>query len=71
MKHYLRFEGWIRRGPSVAVITGVVVVLIGWGMSLLTRFSVVKTANAASAVSEPGHACSFECMGGRLLRAER
>jgi thiol-disulfide isomerase/thioredoxin len=48
MKHYLRFEVWIRRAPSVAVITGVVVVLTGWGTGLLTRFSVVKTANAAS-----------------------
>jgi hypothetical protein len=48
MKHYLRFEVWIRRAPSVAVITGVVVVLTGGGTGLLTRFSVVKTANAAS-----------------------
>jgi thiol-disulfide isomerase/thioredoxin len=48
MKHYLRFEVWIRRAPSVALITGVVVVLTGWGTGLLTRFSVVKTANAAS-----------------------
>jgi len=48
MKHYLRFEPWIRRAPSVAVITGVVVVLTGLGTGLLTRFSVLKTANAAS-----------------------
>ena len=48
MKHYLRFEAWIRRAPTVAVITGIVIVLVGWGMGLLTRFSVVKTANAAS-----------------------
>jgi len=48
MKHYLRFEVWIRRAPSVAVITGVVVVRTGWGTGLLTRFSVVRTANAAS-----------------------
>src|SRR5271168_861971 len=48
MKRYLRFEGWIRRAPSVALITGVAVVLMGWGMNLRTRFSVVKTANAAS-----------------------
>jgi thiol-disulfide isomerase/thioredoxin len=48
MKHYLRFEAWIRRAPSVAVIMGLVVVLTGWGTGLLTRFSVVKTANAAS-----------------------
>jgi thiol-disulfide isomerase/thioredoxin len=48
MKHYLRLEAWVRRGPSVAVMTGVVVVLIGWGMGLLTRFSVVKMANATS-----------------------
>src|SRR5579863_4567459 len=48
MKNFLRFEDWIRRAPSVAVITGVVVVLTGWGTGLLTRFSVVKTANAAS-----------------------
>jgi thiol-disulfide isomerase/thioredoxin len=48
MKHYLSFEVWRRRAQSVAVITGVVVVLTGWGTGLLTRFSVVKTANAAS-----------------------
>ncbi|WP_263355427.1 redoxin domain-containing protein [Acidicapsa acidisoli] len=48
MKHYLRFEAWNRRAPSVALITGVAVVLIVWGTGLLTRFSVVKTANAAS-----------------------
>ena len=47
MKHYLRFEAWIRRAPTVAVITGVVIVLMGWGMGLLTRFSIVK-ANAAA-----------------------
>lgn len=48
MKHHLRLETWIRRAPSVAAITGIVVVLIGWGMGLLTKFSVVKAANAAS-----------------------
>ena len=48
MEHYLRREAWVRRAPSVAVITVVLVVLTGWGMGLLTRFSDVKTANAAS-----------------------
>src|SRR5579863_8304922 len=48
MKNFLRFEDWIRRAPSVAVITGALVVLTGWGTGLLTRFSVVETANAAS-----------------------
>ena len=48
MNHYLRFEAWIHRALSVAVITGVVVVLTGLGTGLLTRFSIVKTANAAS-----------------------
>jgi thiol-disulfide isomerase/thioredoxin len=48
MKYYLRFEACIRRAASAAVITGIVVVLIGFGTRLLTRFSVVKTANAAS-----------------------
>jgi thiol-disulfide isomerase/thioredoxin len=48
MKNYLRFEKWVRRAPSVAVIMGVVVVLTGWSTGLLTSFSVVKTANAAS-----------------------
>lgn len=48
MKLYLRFEAWVLRAPNVAVITGVVVVLIGWGMGLLTRVSIVNTANAAS-----------------------
>src|SRR5579863_2275502 len=48
MKTYLHFEEWVRRAPSVAVIMGVVVVLTGWGTGLLTSFSVVKTANAAS-----------------------
>ena len=48
MKNYLHFEEWVRRAPSVAVIMGVVVVLTGWSTGLLTRFSVVKTANAAS-----------------------
>ena len=45
MKYDLRFEIWIRRAWAVAMITGVVVVLIGWGM---TRFKVVRTVNAAS-----------------------
>ena len=36
MQHYLRFEAWIRRAPSVALMTGVIVVLMGWGMGLLT-----------------------------------
>src|SRR5580700_5157449 len=48
MKNYLHFEEWVRRAPSVAVITGVVVVLTGWITGSLTSFSVVKTANAAS-----------------------
>jgi thiol-disulfide isomerase/thioredoxin len=48
MKNYLYFEEWVRRAPSVAVIMGVVVVLTAWGTGLLTRFSVVKAANAAS-----------------------
>jgi thiol-disulfide isomerase/thioredoxin len=47
MKHCLRFEACIRRASSMAVIAGAVVVLTGWGTGLLTRFSVVKTANAA------------------------
>lgn len=46
MKHYLRFEAWIRRASSVAVIA--VVAFAGWGTGLLARLSVVKTANAAS-----------------------
>src|SRR5580658_10702354 len=46
MKHYLRFETWIRRASRVAVITGVV--LTGWGTGSLTGFSAVKMANAAS-----------------------
>ena len=48
MKHYSRLEAWVRRASSVAVITGVVVLVTGWGMGLLTRLSLVKTANAAS-----------------------
>jgi thiol-disulfide isomerase/thioredoxin len=48
MKHYFRLDVWVRRASSVAVVTGVVVVLTGWGTSSLTRFSVVETASAAS-----------------------
>jgi thiol-disulfide isomerase/thioredoxin len=48
MKHCLHFETWIRRVQSAAVITGIIAVLIGFGKRLLTRFSVVKTADAAS-----------------------
>jgi thiol-disulfide isomerase/thioredoxin len=48
MKHFLRLEAWVRRAPSVALITGVVVVLTGWGTGLLAGFSAVKMANAAS-----------------------
>jgi len=47
MKYHLRFEAWIRRALSVAVITGVGV-LTGWGTGLLTTFSVVRTAKAGS-----------------------
>jgi len=48
MKHYLRVEAWIRRALSAAVVTGVVVAVIGWGTGLLTKFSVVRTAKADS-----------------------
>ena len=48
MKPYLHFEEWVRRAPSAAVIIGIVVVLTGWSTGLLTSFSVVKMANAAS-----------------------
>jgi thiol-disulfide isomerase/thioredoxin len=48
MKHYLRFEAWIHRALGVVLITGVVVVLTGWGKGLLTKFSVVKAAKADS-----------------------
>ena len=47
MKHYLRLKVWIRRASSVAVITGAVVVLTGWGTDLLTRLSVVETDEGA------------------------
>ena len=39
---------WIRRALGVAVITGVVVLVMGWRTDLLTKFSVVKTAKADS-----------------------
>lgn len=48
MKHYLRFQAWIRRASSVAVIMGVVVVLKGLGTDLVTKSSVVKAAKADS-----------------------
>jgi|SRR5579871_457381 len=48
MKHYWRLEAWIRRASSVAVITVIVVLVTGWSAGLLTRLSIVKTANAAS-----------------------
>jgi len=34
MKHYLHLEAWIRRAVSMALITGVVVVLIESGTGL-------------------------------------
>ena len=48
MKHDLRLKAWIRRVLIVAVITGVVVVLTGWGTGLLTTLSLVKMAKADS-----------------------
>jgi thiol-disulfide isomerase/thioredoxin len=48
MKHHLRLKAWIRRVLIVAVITGVVVVLTGWGTGLLTTLSLVKMAKADS-----------------------
>ena len=45
---FLSLLVWIRRALGVAVITGAVVVVMGWRTDLLTKFSVVKTAKADS-----------------------
>jgi thiol-disulfide isomerase/thioredoxin len=57
MKHHSRFEIWICSTLTVAVITGVVVVLAGWAAELRTTFSVVKTAKADSQpfLDDEGH----------------
>jgi thiol-disulfide isomerase/thioredoxin len=46
VKRSLSFEVWIRRGLSAAVIMGVVAIVLGWEMSLLTKFSFPNTTKA-------------------------
>jgi thiol-disulfide isomerase/thioredoxin len=48
MKQYFHFESWIRRALGVAAITGILVVVTGWGTDSLKKFSFVKTVNADS-----------------------
>jgi cytochrome c biogenesis protein CcdA len=45
MKHGLGAEEWVRRGLGFAVVTGVVIIALGWDTRLLSQFTFLNTAN--------------------------
>jgi cytochrome c biogenesis protein CcdA/thiol-disulfide isomerase/thioredoxin len=45
MKRGLGAEEWLRRGLGVAVLTGVVVIALGWDTRFLSQFTFLSTAN--------------------------
>ncbi len=46
MKRGLGAEEWLRRGLGLAVVTGVVVIAMGWDTRFLSQFSFLNTASA-------------------------
>lgn len=46
MKRGLGAEEWLRRGLGMAVVTGVVVIALGWDTRFLSQVSYLNTANA-------------------------
>lgn len=45
MKRGLGAEEWVRRGLGIAVVTGVVVIALGWDTKFLAQFSFISTVN--------------------------
>ncbi|CAH1903832.1 Cytochrome c biogenesis protein CcdA [Candidatus Nitrotoga sp. HW29] len=45
MKRGLGAEEWVRRGLGIAVVTGVVVIALGWDTRFLAQFTYLNTAN--------------------------
>ncbi len=46
MKRGLGAEEWVRRGLGIAVVTGVVVIALGWDTRFLSQFNFLNTAGA-------------------------